>query len=143
MKKIKKFLKNLFWKPCIWDLKKYIAEYRYEEVADILTRDASLVNHVFSRDVFNGYIDGYIEDYQTESYTLLDEVLDQEMIRLLRHFGAKTYDELKEEEMRLREEEKKKRKETPEDKKERERRQEAENRRQNGKAIVDKILGTN
>lgn len=137
------FLKNLFSKPSVWDLKNCIEEARYEEVADILTKDASLVNQVFSRDVFNGYIDGYIEDYRTEHYTLLDEVLDQEMIRLLRHFGAKTYDELKEEEMRLREAEKKNRKETPEEKKERERRQEVAKRRQNGKAIVDKILGTN
>ena len=55
------------------------------------------------------------------------------MERLLRHFDAKTWTELEAEKERLRRKVEKQNKINQ---------QEAQKRRQNGKAIVDKLLGT-
>ena len=70
---------------------------------------------------------------RTKHATVLDYNDDPEMERLLRHFDAKTWTELEAEKERLRRKVEKQNKINQ---------QEAQKRRQNGKAIVDKILGT-
>ncbi len=131
MKKIKKFLKDLFRLTSAEELKRAVKNSDYQRVADILRWHRSLANFEFSYEE-TAYEEG--EAYTVIRYaTVLDYNNDPEMERLLRHFDAKTWTELEAEKERLREKAKKQNEINQ---------QEAQKRRQNGKAIVDKILGT-
>lgn len=132
MKKIKKFLKDFFRLTTPIELKKAVQNSDYQRVASILRWHKSLVNSVFSHEETE-YEEG--ESWtRIKHATVLDYNNDPEMKRLLLHFGAKTNREIEEEKNLLLEKQREK---------EEKQLQEAKLRRQNGKAIVDKILGTN
>lgn len=128
---MKKFFRNIFRLTSAEELKAAVKNSDYQLVADILRWHRSLVNSVFSHEETE-YEEG--EAYTVIRYaTVLDYNDDPEMERLLRHFDAKTWTELEAEKERLRRKVEKQNKINQ---------QEAQKRRQNGKAIVDKILGT-
>lgn len=128
---MKKFFRNIFRLTSAEELKAAVKNSDYQLVADILRWHRSLVNSVFSHEETE-YEEG--ESWtRTKHATVLDYNDDPEMERLLRHFDAKTWTELEAEKERLRRKVEKQNKINQ---------QEAQKRRQNGKAIVDKILGT-
>ena len=132
MNKTKKFFRDLFRLTSAEELKAAVESSNYQRVAKILRWHKSLVNSVFSHEETE-YEEG--ESWtRIKHATVLDYNNDPEMERLLRHFDAKTWSELEAEKERLRRKVEKQNEINQ---------QEAKLRRQNGKAIVDHILGCN
>lgn len=148
MNKIKKFLKDFFRLTSAKELKEAVQNSDYQRVACILRWHRSLVNHIFS---FDTLYDEY-GSYDLKHYkTVLDlvSINDTDMVRLLQYFGGKPYREIEDEKAKK---EKQKRALLLQADQQRaqiealQREEEYEQqkwRRQNGKAIVDRILGTN